>query len=153
MAKVENVTVETKHEDPRKRKLIPRRDHHLVTHDDLSETLVSFGTVVAVRYPPYGNAVLPPSWKASPKATQVQVASFLGLGLVSIRRVLELGGKRVQVSPVPLPLPLEWLERYGPDSEEPYTVEDHPLPFMGTDGQRYAIDEARTVPDDLQYMP
>lgn len=134
-------------------RVIPLRDHQIVTDTDGTETLVCFGDVAAVRLPPYGDAVLPPDWHSAPPAVVRQRSAFLGMTVGAIRKALQYGQARATVSAVPIPLPTAWLDAYGPGSEDPYLGEDHPLPFIGTDGQRYDVLEARTVRDDLSYCP
>lgn len=150
---VKHVMAETQHTDPRDRKQVPLQHHFIVTAPDGTETLVSYGEVAAVRVPPYGAVILPPSWESAQAAVQRQRMPFTGMSVRDIRESLRFSQRRCTVSPVPLPLPLEWLELHGPDSANPYTVGDYALPFVGTDGQCYAVSEAHAVQDDLTYSP
>lgn len=146
-------TVRQINKPPKPPHYVPLRDHQIVTDDDGTQALVCFGVVRAVKLPPYGDVVLPPSWESFPRAVQVQLGQFIDLTGREIRRILSYSAKRVTVSAVPLPLPTAWLDAFGPDSEDPYLGEDHPLPFIGTDGSRYDALEAPSVPDDLHYCP
>jgi hypothetical protein len=97
----------------------PLRHVQIVTANDGTRTLLVYGAVAAVLAGD-GSITLPSAWATAGRYVATQRAQFLSIPTARLRAMVRYGSTAITVADIPVPE--VWLDKYGPDSPDPYTV-------------------------------